>query len=262
MNVVLLKEPSPGCKYTCALGDAGFKVQAVPVIGFERVEKGCQELEFILNQLGSWTDEGTNKACWGVVLTSPRAADAVIKAAAKADPVELNTVQWFVVGEETGARLKEYGIDAQGASAGSAAALLPFIKQSFQAQPGNAQKCLLFVAGNIRRDTIPAALQKWGSSYHEICVYKTTHLENIAIPTIREVVPTAYVFFSPSGVQSVEKAASLQFPDNALFVAIGKTTAQALSSSVRFTTRPILVCAKPTPNAVLDILSNHLTSDT
>lgn len=82
-------------------------------------------------------------------------------------------------------------------------------------------KPVIFFAGNLRMDAIPAGLQEAAIAIEEITVYETK-----LVPQVLQKEYDAVIFFSPSAVESFFIANKLK-PDAVIFT-IGETTAAAV----------------------------------
>jgi uroporphyrinogen-III synthase len=93
--------------------------------------------------------------------------------------------------------------------------LAPIIQSQFNSYE------IAFFAGNIRRDTLPTALQQAQIKYTEYTVYENT-VTDVKIKTPIQ----AILFYSPSGIKSYLKTHTIT---NEVCFCIGKTTANALN---------------------------------
>lgn len=227
--VVLLRSAREDDPYETAFRNAGFSVSSVPVLRFEQV--GQEALREDLSHPSRYA---------GLVLTSPRAADALDDALVwlPAQGGEWESKPAFAVGPRTAEVLRGLGFSPQGEETGSADALAALIsRQSFD-------KPLLFLAGNRRRDTLPEQLRAAGIAFEERCVYETHLRTDLHFDTM----PDVFVFFSPSGVEAFEKA-GLSIGDEIRCAAIGPTTARALRQAGW---PPDAIAEQPTPGALVD----------
>lgn len=192
----------------------------------------------------------------------------------------------FTVGARTGSCLRLPWRVVVGGE-GSASALVPHILQyiggvakSAAAQGGGKQPSppppALFVCGDRRLDTIPAALQGAAFPCLEVPVYRTlpapaqsikdswdaaclAHVEGRPGP------PGAIVVFSPSGVEAAIEAGVLGgegreggVNSRPILIAIGPTTALAMKEAGF---PPSATAPTPTPQGILEALK-HSTSCT
>lgn len=205
-----------------------------------------------------------------VVLTSRRASTALSSALSSLPPsssalaLQLRSLPVLCVGARTAGGLEPgSSVGDLTSCAGSAAALLPLVLQAAQPHP---HQPVLFVCGERRLDTIPAGLQAAGLPVLEFPVYHTEALPPAQLQqgwaaALATLAPPAaaqqqlvVVLFSPSGVEAAVQAGLLPHP-SARLVAIGPTTAQALSAAA-------LPCAAvadtPTPQGVLAAVQRAL----
>lgn len=208
-RVLLLRTPRPDDPYEAALRAAGFEGSSLPVLRFEFV--GEQPLRDAL---------AAPERFAGLIVTSPRAAQALARVGV---PVSWGTRRAFAVGPRTAEALRALGLQPEGAAAGSAEALAQHIIA--EAVDG----CLLFLAGDRRRDALPETLAEAGVRLEERTVYRTVaDVPAVADAEAALAEATAVVFFSPSGVEAlVDGGADVQA---LAAVAIGPTTAAALRS--------------------------------
>ena len=103
-----------------------------------------------------------------------------------------------------------------------------------------------FFSGNLRKETLPLALEEAGIEFNEIEVYETKlnpHKITKAVDAI--------LFFSPSGVASYLKDNTIK---KELCFCIGETTAEALEK----TTKNIIVAPQPSIEELLaDVIEEY-----
>lgn len=208
--VVLLRSGDEDDPYEGAFSEQGFDVRSIPVLDFERVN--LDRLRDILGRPEEYS---------GLVLTSPRAVDALREAF---DRDSAAHERWrskpvFVVGPRTADGVRMLGLDPVGETSGSAEALA----RRILSEP--AKHRLLFLSGNRRRELLPSTLRDAGMSFAELCVYETHLRREINWPADRTV--DWVVFFSPSGIEAVERA-DPNLLEAVNVAAIGETTASAL----------------------------------
>ena len=104
---------------------------------------------------------------------------------------------------------------------------------------GNAS--YTFFSGNLRRNTLPEALQSAGIIFNEIQVYTTT----LSPQTMQEKVD-GILFFSPSAVESYLATNKIK---SEICFCIGETTAEALE---KHKIKNIIVADEPTIESVID----------
>ncbi len=246
------------------------------------MEKLTQGVESVAREIMSSADRFLDvvKDVSGFIITSPRAAKVIVQLVfllSDGGSRRLRPMTWFTVGAATTAALgalsaKDSGhYVVGGAQAGSADALLEIIASNSINQGGGFQtpkSRLVFVSGDIRRDTIAKGLVEQGIDFEEICVYKTTLIRplfpkefTVTHDDDNDEIDCFGVFFSPSGVRSVESAQTGQeLVPNLILVAIGKTTAEALKTSLLSSTRTILVATKPSPEGIIHAIDNYYSS--
>lgn len=103
----------------------------------------------------------------------------------------------------------------------------------------HSDKKFTFFSGNLRRDTIPTALQKNNIIFEEIEVYKTVLTPHKISSQIDGI-----LFFSPSAVQSYLKENSIL---NEVCFCIGTTTAAEIEKN----TKSIVIANRPTIENVI-----------
>lgn len=140
----------------------------------------------------------------------------------------------FCVGLKTKIMLTEAGYEVV-AYTGYAEDLAEIIALIY----GNAS--YTFFSGNLRRNTLPEALQSAGIVFNEIQVYTTT----LSPQTIQEKVD-GILFFSPSAVTSYLKNNKIK---NEICFCIGETTAEALEKNK---IKNIIVAQHPSIEDVID----------
>ena len=226
--VCLLRQADPDDAYVRALEASGFQVFAVPVLRFVFVHEGA-----LRDALKTPEDYA------GLILTSPRAAEALRRARdAGADLGPWRSKPAYVVGPKTGAESAALDLHPEGAASGSAQALADVIVERSPPRP------LLFLCGNRRRDDLPDRLGKADVPYCEIVVYEThpvTRIDFSSHPT-----PDWLVFYSPSGLEAVQHAKGLDW-NRVRIAALGPTTAAALDAAGRTVDA---VAQAPTPEAL------------
>ena len=126
---------------------------------------------------------------------------------------ELKQIPSICVGSKTRKLLEDYGFTVLETKE-YAEELAPIIQQEF------SKAHIAFFAGNIRRSTLPDAMNKATISFDEYTVY--TNSEN-PIEIVAET--NALLFYSPSGIRSYLKRNTIT---NQMCFCIGTTTADAL----------------------------------
>lgn len=203
----------------------------------------------------------------GLVVTSVRAVDAVAR---RWDPALF--VQWsarrvYAVGEASAARCQAaLGLTARGHATGNAENLARLILQE---NPSGSK--FLFPCGNLRSETLPAALDASGMSVDALTVYET--VENVNLKsnlmelstrgavegTGAATLPCALVFFSPSGCEYIHR--ELQTFSNELaqlpHFAIGNSTAHKIET---LGLEIAGVAAKPRPDSLIHSIHKYFVS--
>lgn len=127
--------------------------------------------------------------------------------------------QFYIVGEKSKEILEKAGYHVAHCAL-YAVELVDFIKNNFKEKTS-----FNFLCSQIRRDTIPESLKSLGHEVNEIIAYETTN-RNIQIIGDFD----AYVFYSPSGVNSFVEQYGIA--EKGRIFAIGKTTADAVEESL------------------------------
>ena len=234
--VLLLREAREPDPYVAALDAAGFEARCEPVLRFEFIERDTLAETM-----------GRADAFAGLILTSPRAADALHGL----DLADWRAKPTFVVGPATAEAARSLGLRTEGEEAGQAEELAERIAARLFEVP------LLFLCGDRRRDVLPDRLRAAGLAVEERVVYRT-HIDASALRETAGGLPEWVVFFSPSGVDAVREVVASSW-NRARKAAIGSTTADALRAAGF---APAAVAAAPTPEALAAALSlAHRPSD-
>lgn len=231
-RVFLLRSGSEPDPYVDAFAEAGMEATCVPVLAFTFPHQ--EALRERLQRPAAYD---------GLICTSPRAVRALREAFA--EPV-VDAGAWqaktaYAVGPRTAEGLRDLGFEPVGEESGSAAALASVI----------ANKKLLFLCGNRRRDTLPDALNEAGIPFEELVVYETHTRTDITLPEGRK--GDWLAFFSPSGIEAIRAASGV---DPSLYrkAAIGPTTAAALEKQGW---PAEAVAASPTPAALVQAIQHE-----
>jgi len=248
-HVVLFKKPSE--EYYESLKGLAASVTFAPVLRFERVEYGAKALLEILVAASEVN----------AVVTSPRAAEVLVDLASKYGMS--GKVSCLSVGLATRNLLCKSGFKVlSDETAISAATLLPFVEKWASENPG---KELVFLSGNIRKETIPEGLTALRIPFQEIVVYKSKQVEKIELPgrvSWKGVNTACFVFFSPSGVKFVAAQQDMQdIINTARIIGIGESTASAIRNCDELKTENVFVCSKPSPEGVAEVLRNMIRMD-
>lgn len=225
-RIFLLRSGSDPDPYVEAFAEAGWEAVCVPVLAFTFPHQDalCTRLQRPM-------------AYDGLICTSPRAVRALREglAGAGVDAAAWHAKMVYAVGPRTAAALRDLGFAPEGEESGNAATLASVI----------ANKKLLFLCGNRRRDTLPDALAAAGISFEELVVYETHTRDDVALPAFRE--GDWLAFFSPSGTEAVEATPHVD-PSRYRKAAIGPTTGRAL---VDRGWKVEVVADAPTPGALV-----------
>ncbi len=228
--VCLLRALETDDLYARALGEAGYEVLAQPVLEFTLVNQ-----EALHEKLHRPEDYD------GLIVTSPRAVEALAGFIEESSPT---TASWqkkaaFAVGPKTASALRTLGFEPQGEAAGSAHKLANVvIRHPFE-------KPLLFVCGNRHRHELPNLLRRAQVAFEVCIVYETRSRTDMA--SLTKTTPDWLVFFSPSGVEAVDRVLGMNRA-TIRCAAIGPTTAAALEAA-GWTVDA--VAATPTPDALV-----------
>lgn len=114
-----------------------------------------------------------------------------------------------------------------------AAALGKILKEKY------SEKSFTFFSGNLRRDTLPKAMQSIAIKFNEIKVYDT-----FLTPHKITAILDGILFYSPSGIESYLKENTIT---NEICFCIGTTTAEALKHK----TKNIIIAKQPTIENVI-----------
>lgn len=146
---------------------------------------------------------------------------------------ELKTKKVFCVGIKTKVLLSENGFNVV-AYTDYATDLAEIITLIY------GKESYTFFSGNLRRETLPKALNEADVKFNEIEVYETS-----LTPQKIKTTADAILFFSPSGVESYLKENTIK---KEICFCIGETTAEALEKF----TKNIIVAKQPTIEDVIE----------
>lgn len=168
-----------------------------------------------------------------MIFTSQNAVKSFLK---NKKAIELKEKKVFCVGSKTKALLEQNGynvtVSREYASELSEVIINDFPNESF-----------VFFSGNLRRETLPEALQKAKIPLQEINVYET-----LLTPQKINAPVDALLFFSPSGVQSYLKENTIKEQD---CFCIGTTTADALE---KITDKIIIAKQQTVENVIIQAI--------
>lgn len=214
-DVILLRSADEPDRYVQAFAAAGMQAECEPVLTF-----GFPNQDRLADRLTQHDEYGA------LLATSPRVATALGRLfEERADLREA----WhgrtaYAVGPKTARRLREIGLTPEGEEAGDAENLAAHIIGNKPVAP------LLFLCGNRRRETIPNRLEAAGIPFDELVVYETNTRRDLTLPSPQSSRSTWLVFFSPSGLEAVEQAGTMDLA-NYRVAAIGPTTGGALEDA-------------------------------
>ncbi len=237
-RILLLRQPDEPDPYVAAFEAAGFRARCVPVLRFEFVNGAA-----LRERLARPADFG------GLVLTSPRAAEAMERAGPL--PAGWGDKPAFVVGPATAAAARTVGLRPEGDGAGEGEALAAHIAEAVIAGPFSPP--LLFLCGDRRRDALPDRLCAAAVPVEELVVYRTIP-EPAALEGLAASPPAWVAFFSPSGVEAALAASGFPW-ERIARAAIGPTTAAALRDAGH---PAAAVAAEPTPAALVSAIAHPL----
>ncbi|XP_065058552.1 uroporphyrinogen-III synthase-like [Rhopilema esculentum] len=206
-TALLLKSAKPDDEYHDTIASkCHLKVFSIPVLDFSF--KNLELFKDCLLEIDQYS---------GLIFTSPRSVEAFSRSLFGIDlksntPVKtsLQRLKVFVVGKATEkAAVKAFG-DAdilqkicKGGNEGSAENLAKFILSLEEIR--NDSRALLFICGNIAKNTLPSMLENANVRLKSLCVYDThphpKFCENFENFLITHGDPTVIVFFSPSGAE-------------------------------------------------------------
>ncbi|CAG9795431.1 unnamed protein product [Diatraea saccharalis] len=208
------------------------------------------------------TEELNNKLTQnydGLILTSPRAIEAVANLWNPSKFVLWNTKKVYTVGEASRQNVAlRLGLEALGSTSGNAENLAKIIAD-------NNSKCskFLFPCGNKKSETLPNLLQSAEIDVDAVTVYETKENENLQKQLMKvtnlEKELLCVVFFSPSGCEYVYR--TLQTLYNRLsdvpHFAIGNTTAHKIEN---FGVEIAGVAAKPSASSMVETIQKYFAS--
>uniref|UniRef100_A0A2A4JM04 Uroporphyrinogen-III synthase n=1 Tax=Heliothis virescens TaxID=7102 RepID=A0A2A4JM04_HELVI len=216
-----------------------------------------EPLQFELMRSGELADSLLREYS-GLVLTSPRAVEAVAKCW---DPTRFaiwNSRKVYTVGDASSHKIKLLlGLDARGVSSGNAENLANTIVRE---NPANSK--FLFPCGNLRSETLPTILESSHISIDALTVYETKENDNLKedLMKVNDLHrPCCMVFFSPSGCEYIHR--QLQTFSNRLtelpHFAIGNSTACKIEN---LGIEVAGVAAKPKADSLVESIHKYFMS--
>ncbi|XP_013192664.1 uroporphyrinogen-III synthase [Amyelois transitella] len=193
----------------------------------------------------------------GLILTSPRAIEAVGRCWDPAKYMLWNTKTVYTVGHTSCQKINRLlGLGASGASSGNAVNLAKLIISE-----NSKTHKFLFPCGNLRSETLPNTLTAAELSIDALTVYETKENENLRrdLMELNESAPACMVFFSPSGCEYIYR--QLQTFNNRLSVlphfAIGNSTAHKIEN---LGLEIAGVAQKPEPESIMESIKTYFAS--
>ncbi|RUS21923.1 tetrapyrrole biosynthesis, uroporphyrinogen III synthase [Endogone sp. FLAS-F59071] len=228
-------------------------------------------LEHVLTHtdaLASTLRAGPDERYWGIVVTSQRAVEALQVAWAACcavDPAFSTSpparawlaLPFFAVGPSTARASAALGFTPLASSSGKAAALADEILAHLARSSGPFPplESLLFLAGDKRRDVLPAKLADAGVRLDEITTYRTQPVARFE-EALRRCVEVHgkfdwVVFFSPSGVDvAMADLEKLEFWGMVRVAAIGPTTGDHIAVREKGSGEAHVVAERPEAESV------------
>ena len=240
IKIVLMRsQEEPADAYCERLKDLG-EVHCIPVLSFNFIN---------LPQLCAYLASPQH---WGgIIFTSKRAVEAVRLAVESQNlSTEWSAKSCYVVGKATEKVASKLGFSCSGADSGNADKLAEKIKHSYL-----SRLPLLFLCGNLRRDTLPSSLETNKIPYQNLTVYETVAWDGMKVKIDEYIdkfgLPSHIVYFSPSGYQLAhhiwDKLMKTAGKDVNV-VAIGSTTATDMIGG------RVLVSKQPNPQALYEVI--------
>ncbi|XP_045528455.1 uroporphyrinogen-III synthase-like [Pieris brassicae] len=209
-----------------------------------------EPLQFVFINLQGLSEKLIKNDYDGIILSSPRAIEAVSKCWSPSKYVVWNSKRVYTVGEVSCQKIKHMlGLDALGGTTGNAENLAKLIASE---NPESTR--FLFPCGNLRSEILPNELEAAKMIVEPLAVYETKeneHLRQRLIDLNENINTCCMVFFSPSGCEYIYR--QLQTFSNNLSLlphfAIGNSTAHKIEN---LGVEIAGVAAKPKPECVLE----------
>ncbi|KAM3959404.1 uroporphyrinogen III synthase 1 [Aphomia sociella] len=218
-----------------------------------------EPLQFTFINSDALKDKLVQNEYEGLVLTSPRAIEAVSKCWDPARFVTWNTRRVYTVGHASSQKITLLlGLDSLGSTTGNAENLAKLI-----CEENSKSSKFLFPCGSLRSEILPNMLQTQGITVDAITVYETKENENLkqdlmALSESKHE-PCCMVFFSPSGCEYIHR--QLQTFINKLSTlphfAIGNTTAHKIEN---LGLEIAGVAAKPVAESVVESVNSYFST--
>lgn len=214
-----------------------------------------EPLQFVFNNKEQLSEKLLQNEYHGLILTSPRAIEAVSKCWDPMKFVIWNTKRIYTVGEASSHKIKLLlGLESLGASAGNAENLTKIILND-----NTHNSKFLFPCGNLSSETVPSKLEASGITVDPITVYETKENENLKSCLMElnsNIEPWCMVFFSPSGCEYIHR--QLQTFSNKLcnlpYFAIGNSTAHKIEN---LGVEIAGIAAKPEAQSLVESIQNY-----
>lgn len=232
-RIILLRSKDDPDPYVEAVEEMGAEAMCTPVLSFSFPHQ--RVLQDRLEHRDRYA---------GLIATSPRVGEALDRVVERAEETvdAWHGAPAYAVGPKTGKRLEDLGLRPRGMDAGTARALADRILEDAH------DALLLFLCGNRRRDVLPDRLRAGGVPFEEVTVYRTETRSALDVPNAGE--GDWLVFFSPSGVEAVQKAPSVA-PADFRLATIGPTTASAVEAAGWSVDA---VATEPSPEGVVEAI--------
>lgn len=242
-KVVLFKSESED--YVKAFLDNNYRAVFVEPLQFEYTNKA----ELAEKLLQDYT---------GIILTSPRAIEAVSKCWDPTRFVIWNTKKVYTVGDASCHKIKLLlGLEALGMCSGNGENLAKIIVNE---NPSESK--FLFPCGSFRSEILPSILQSSHMIVDALTVYETKENDNLKVDLMelnKSDCPCCMVFFSPSGCEYIHR--QLQTFSNDLtelpHFAIGNSTAHKIEN---LGVEVAGVAARPKADSLVESVRNYFTS--
>jgi len=249
MNVLLLRqEEEESDKYHLRFQDSLIgNVTSVPVLGFEYCN--WDKIVDFVDTIDQYS---------GLIFTSRRAVTTFEKAVEPSDIEKIRQMADFtlyVVGRTTENCLKQLGLESVGSETGNAKELSDLVIN----QQENTEKPLMFLCGNLARETIPKRLTEKKIPNESISCYKTipdTQFEKNLKNYLIAFTPDVVTFYSPSGAEfhmsSLIKLIN-GLGESVKVTCIGEYTAQAVR---KLGINVSAVAEKPNPDSLFEAIKS------
>ena len=246
MNVLLLRQEEEQDKYHLRFQDPYIKnVTSIPVLAFEYCN--LELVRAFVEKIETYS---------GLVFTSRRAITAFEQAATTKQLSQIKNLANFsiyVVGRTTESCLSQLGLASKGSDTGNAKELSELVIT----EQKNATKPLMFLCGNLSRETIPRRLTEVGIPNESISCYRTVSDKDFGRnfeSYLKERHPDVMAFFSPSGIEfHIEKIRNFlpNIGEEVKVACIGDYTGDAVT---RLGVKVSAVASKPTPDDLFNAI--------